>query len=96
MWDSRVRAGCMIVPGTGKMYLKMEGNMSSVFLAVLVFVLFYLAYRFYAKKIEHVLGVDPQKETPAHTKYDGIDYIPAKNWLVLFGHHFSSIAGLPL
>jgi carbon starvation protein len=22
-----------------------------------------------------------------------VDYVPAKNWLVLFGHHFSSIAG---
>ena len=25
--------------------------------------------------------------------YDSVDYIPAKNWLVLFGHHFASIAG---
>jgi len=24
---------------------------------------------------------------------DGVDYIPAKHWTILFGHHFSSIAG---
>lgn len=37
--------------------------------------------------------VDPKRQTPAFSKYDGIDYVPARNWLVLFGHHFSSIAG---
>ena len=35
----------------------------------------------------------PDARRSAHTKYDGIDYVPARNWLVLFGHHFSSIAG---
>ena len=37
-------------------------------------------------------GVDDSKETPAHTMEDGVDYVPAKT-PVLFGHHFSSIAG---
>jgi carbon starvation protein len=37
--------------------------------------------------------IDPERSTPAFSKYDSVDYIPAKNWLVLFGHHFSSIAG---
>lgn len=52
-----------------------------------------LGYRFYGSFISRVLGIDKDKETPAHTCYDGVDYIPAKNSLVLFGHHFSSIAG---
>ncbi len=25
--------------------------------------------------------------------YDGVDYVPAKNWWVLFGHHFAAISG---
>jgi len=32
------------------------------------------------------------RPTPAHTLHDGLDYQPAPN-AVLFGHHFSSIAG---
>ncbi len=28
-----------------------------------------------------------------HERADGRDFVPAKNWLVLFGHHFSSICG---
>ena len=38
-------------------------------------------------------GLSEKAVTPAHKNYDGVDYVPAKNWLVLFGHHFSSIAG---
>ncbi|MFH1269983.1 MAG: carbon starvation protein A, partial [Candidatus Omnitrophota bacterium] len=37
--------------------------------------------------------IDPKRSTPAYSKYDSVDYIPAKNWLVLFGHHFASISG---
>ena len=48
----------------------------------------YLLYgRFIARKI----GVDPERPTPAVTLNDGKDYVPAKP-LVLFGHHYASIA----
>lgn len=63
---------------------------------IIVFVggiLFFLGYRFYARKLESLWSIDPKRITPAYSKYDSLDYIPAKNWLVLFGHHFSSIAG---
>ena len=36
--------------------------------------------------------VDDSRPTPSHTDYDGIDRVPAHP-AVLFGHHFSSIAG---
>ena len=64
-------------------------------LAILFFgiFVFYFGYRFYAERIVNLFSIDPQRPTPALAKYDGVDYIPAKNWLVLFGHHFSSIAG---
>lgn len=61
-----------------------------LFAGILVFV---LGYRFYAEKIALIFQIDPHRPTPAVSKYDGVDYIPAKSWLVLFGHHFSSIAG---
>lgn len=52
-----------------------------------------VAYRAYGKFLSRRFEIDPQRKTPAHTKYDGNDYVPAKNWWVLFGHHFSSICG---
>jgi len=54
-----------------------------------VFLAGYFVYsRFLAKK----LGIDPSIPTPAVTKNDGIDYVPAPP-PVLFGHHFATIAG---
>ena len=40
----------------------------------------------------HIYRLDPDFETPAHTREDGIDYVPT-NKFVLWGHHFTSIAG---
>jgi len=52
------------------------------------------AYCFYARHIQNkILGLDPKRRTPAHLKRDGIDFVPS-NRMVLFGHHFASIAGL--
>lgn len=48
-------------------------------------------YLVYGRFVARLLGVDPSRPTPAHTKYDGVDYVPARQWFVLFGHHFSSI-----
>ena len=67
--------------------------MNSLFIAIISLAIFVWAYIFYAKKIESLWHIDPKRSTPAFTKYDSVDYIPAKNWLVLFGHHFASIAG---
>ncbi len=51
----------------------------------------FLGYRVYGRWIGRRLGVDPNRPTPAHTHYDGVDYVPARP-LLLFGHHFSAIA----
>ena len=48
-------------------------------------------YLVYGRFISRLFGIDPARRTPAHEKYDGVDYVPARHWLVLFGHHFSSI-----
>ena len=50
-------------------------------------------YIFYGGWLARQWGVgEGNKETPAHTMQDGVDYVPAKA-PVLMGHHFSSIAG---
>jgi len=67
--------------------------MNSIPIIIISFVAFFVGYRFYAKKIEDLWGINTKRSTPSFTKYDGVDFVPAKNWLVLFGHHFSSIAG---
>lgn len=52
-----------------------------------------LGYIFYGRVMTRLWGVDPSRKTPAIEHPDSIDYVPAKHWTVLFGHHFSSIAG---
>jgi carbon starvation protein len=62
-----------------------------VFVAVLA--IFALAYRYYSSYLaEQVYALDPNFVTPAHEFEDGVDYVPT-NRHVLFGHHFTSIAG---
>ncbi|MBM4387110.1 MAG: carbon starvation protein A [Deltaproteobacteria bacterium] len=61
-------------------------------LLILILFAFSLAYLFYGNFIRKTLDLDDRNPTPAHTVNDGIDYVPARV-PVLFGHHFSSIAG---
>ena len=51
-----------------------------------------MGYVFYGPFVARRLGVGEGGETPAHGLEDGLDYVPTRPW-VLFGHHFSSIAG---
>ena len=55
-------------------------------------IFFGVAYRLYGRFIEKMFGVDYGRQTPAVSKNDGVDYVPARP-TVLFGHHFASIAG---
>ncbi len=69
------------------------GNtVSSVVLLLIGFACLIAGYVFYGSWLARQWGVDETKATPAVTMKDGIDYVPAKT-PVLFGHHFSSIAG---
>ncbi|HAR99295.1 MAG TPA: carbon starvation protein A [Syntrophus sp. (in: bacteria)] len=55
--------------------------------------MYVLLYFLYGKKLERdVVGATDANEAPSSRLYDGVDYIPARK-AVLFGHHFSSIAG---
>ena len=67
--------------------------MPAVVVAVVVGVLFFLGYRYYSTYLaQRVYGVDPDFVTPAHARADGVDFVPT-NKHVVFGHHFTSVAG---
>jgi len=66
--------------------------MNAAVLLILGFIFFYLAYRIYGKWIAKLFGEDDKIPTPSCTMKDDCDYVPTKP-IVLFGHHFSSIAG---
>lgn len=66
--------------------------MNAAVLLVLAAFFFFLAYRFYARFIARLFEENDQNPTPAFALKDERDYVPTKP-LVLFGHHFSSIAG---
>jgi len=57
-----------------------------------IIMIFIFAYFCYSKFLAKKYDLNDKNSTPAHTMYDGIDYVPARA-PVLLGHHFSSIAG---
>lgn len=67
--------------------------MPAVVVAVVVGVLYFLGWRYYSRYLaDHVYALDPAFVTPAHRFTDGVDYVPT-NKHVVFGHHFTSVAG---
>lgn len=67
--------------------------MSAIFLMVFGLVAMSLGYFVYSKFIaDKIYQLDDSNVTPAHTMQDGIDYVPT-NKFVLWGHHFTSVAG---
>src|SRR5699024_1402196 len=67
--------------------------MQSLIMAIVGVLMMVLGYFLYSKFLsKRVYKLDPAYETPAHKYRDGIDYVPANKW-VLWGHHFTSVAG---
>jgi len=67
--------------------------MSALTVAVVLIAWLVLGYKVYGRFLEKkVIQADDERVTPARELEDGVDYSPAKKTL-LFGHHFSSIAG---
>jgi carbon starvation protein len=62
------------------------------FILLFTCVICFFAYRFYGKFLTDRCKLDDSTATPAVEKEDGVDYSPTRA-SVLFGHHFSSIAG---
>ena len=67
--------------------------MNSALLAVIGLSAFYLGYRFYSGWISNqIYKTDSDLIVPAHELRDDVDFVPTKKH-ILFGHHFTSIAG---
>ena len=67
--------------------------MDSLFLAVGAAVLYLAAYYSYGKFLgRRIFRLDPEAVCPSETLQDNVDYVPTKK-PILFGHHFTSIAG---
>ncbi len=68
--------------------------MNTLVLTLLAFGGYLLAYRFYGRYLARKLFVlNPRASMPSHEFMDGVDFVPTKKH-ILFGHHFTTIAGL--
>ena len=67
--------------------------MSAIVLLVLGLAAMAAGYFVYSKFIaEKIYRLDPDFKTPAHEYEDGVDFVPT-NRFILWGHHFTSVAG---
>lgn len=67
--------------------------MNSIVLAVGAAVLYLVAYHTYGKFLARkIFKLDPEAACPSAKLRDDVDYVPTKK-PILFGHHFTSIAG---
>ncbi|PIE83546.1 MAG: carbon starvation protein A [Candidatus Contendobacter odensis] len=67
--------------------------MNAVWLALIGLIAFALGYLLYSRFIARkIYQLDPDYVTPSHSMEDGVDYVPTNKY-VLWGHHFTSVAG---
>lgn len=67
--------------------------MSTLLVAIASFVGFIVAYNTYGRFLaQKIFGLDPEARVPAEEMKDGVDFVPTRKAIV-FGHHFTSIAG---
>jgi len=65
----------------------------SLLVAAAAFLLYLIAYNTYGRFLsKKIFALDDSARTPAHQLEDGVDYVPSRKQVV-FGHHFTSIAG---
>jgi len=68
--------------------------MNSLILVSLALIGYLLAYRFYGRFLgRRIFRLSANRLMPAHEFRDGIDFVPTKA-NIIFGHHFTTIAGL--
>lgn len=67
--------------------------MYTLIIMVFTFFGYILFYRLYGRYLgKKVFGLDDNRITPSISKDDGVDYVPTRKEII-FGHHFTSIAG---
>lgn len=68
-------------------------TMNSLVLAIIGIAMMGAGYLLYSKVLgKSIFRLSPNYSTPAHTMEDGVDYVPTNKY-VLWGHHFTSVAG---
>jgi carbon starvation protein len=68
--------------------------MNSLLLIFLAFSGYLLAYRTYGRFLARkIFRLDDRNVMPSHSQEDGVDFVPARR-SIIFGHHFTTIAGL--
>jgi carbon starvation protein len=68
--------------------------MNSLILVIIAITGYLLAYRFYGRFLgRKVFRISAERLMPANQYNDGVDFVPAKPHII-FGHHFTTIAGL--
>jgi len=68
--------------------------MNSLILVILAMIGYLLAYRFYGRFLgRKVFRLSAGRLMPAHEFKDGVDFVPTRS-NIIFGHHFTTIAGL--
>jgi carbon starvation protein len=66
---------------------------NAVWLALFALLAFFIGWRWYSRYIaERIYRLEHDFITPAHQYRDGVDFVPTRKW-VLWGHHFTSVAG---
>jgi carbon starvation protein len=67
--------------------------MNAAILALVVLALYAIGYRFYSRFLaDRVFGLRRDEPVPSRQLNDGVDYVPTRLH-VLWGHHYTSIAG---
>ena len=56
-------------------------------------ILLVVGYFIYGRIVERIFGIRADRQTPAYTHADGVDYVPMSTWKI-FMIQFLNIAGL--
>ena len=72
---------------------RIELVVNSLILCILVYLGYIIAYRTYGRFLaQRLFNLNKDAPTPAQQFNDGVDFVPTRKE-ILFGHHFTSIAG---
>ena len=67
--------------------------MPTLLIAVATMIAYLIAYHTYGRWLARkIFGLDPNAEVPSYQLCDDVDFVPT-NKSIVFGHHFTSIAG---
>ena len=76
-----------------QLFAQADFSMSTILIAGGAFLAYLIAYHTYGRWVSHkIFGLDPEAAVPSQQLRDDVDFLPTRKE-VIFGHHFTSIAG---